>query len=49
MFKTTDGGVSWINVNSASLPNIPINTIVYRNNDLNDAVYIGADIGVFLF
>ena len=49
VFKTTDGGVSWINVNSASLPNIPINTIVYRNNDLNDAVYIGADIGVFYF
>jgi photosystem II stability/assembly factor-like uncharacterized protein len=47
VFKTIDGGTTWTNVNSTSLPNIPINTIVYRNNDVNDAVYIGADIGIF--
>jgi hypothetical protein len=47
VFKTIDGGATWTNVNSTSLPNIPINTIVYRNNDVNDAVYIGADIGIY--
>ncbi len=47
VFKTTDGGATWSNVNSAGLPNLPINTIVYRNNDANGAIYIGADIGVY--
>lgn len=47
VYKTIDGGANWTDVNSSSLPNIPINTIVYRNNDINDAVYIGADIGIF--
>lgn len=47
VFKTTDGGANWSDVNSVGLPNIPINTIVYKKDDLNDAVYIGADIGVY--
>lgn len=47
VYKTIDGGATWTDVNSAGLPNIPINTIVYRNNS-NDEVYIGADIGVFV-
>jgi hypothetical protein len=48
VFKTIDGGTTWTDVSSASLPNIPINTIVYRDNSATDEVYIGADIGVFV-
>ncbi len=48
VFKTTDGGATWTNVFSTGLPNIPINTIIYRNNSANDEVYIGADIGVYV-
>jgi hypothetical protein len=48
VFKTTNGGTAWTDVFSAGLPNIPINTIVYRNNSANDEVYIGADIGVYV-
>lgn len=46
VFETTDGGSTWTNI-SAGLPNIPINTIVYTNGNPNDAIYIGADIGIF--
>lgn len=46
VYKSINGGTSWTNV-SAGLPNIPINTIVYTNNNSNDAIYIGADIGVY--
>ena len=48
VFRTTDGGTTWTNVHSSTLPNIPINTIVYRNDSSNDEVYIGADIGVYV-
>ncbi|HMS68404.1 MAG TPA: hypothetical protein PKD18_09710, partial [Saprospiraceae bacterium] len=47
VYKTTDGGTTWTDVHSAALPNLPINTIVYLKNDPNDAVYIGADIGIY--
>jgi PKD repeat protein len=47
VFKTNDGGLSWINL-SSGLPNIPVNCIVYHNGTLNgDAVYIGTDVGVY--
>ncbi len=45
VFQTNDQGVTWINL-SASIPNIPVSTIVYVNNS-NDALYIGTDVGVF--
>jgi photosystem II stability/assembly factor-like uncharacterized protein len=45
VFQTTDQGVTWTNL-SASIPNIPINHIVYQNNS-NDALYIGTDVGAF--
>lgn len=38
-------GATWINI-SASIPNIPVNCIVFMNNS-NDGVYIGTDLGVF--
>ncbi len=45
VYKSIDGGTSWINV-SAGLPNIPMNTIAYTNNSPTDAVYLGADKGI---
>ena len=46
VFTTTDGGLNWTNI-SAGLPNLPINSIVYVNGTVLDAVYIGADIGIY--
>ncbi len=46
VYKSVDGGTTWTNV-SAGLPNIPMNEIVYTNNSASDAVYVGADIGVY--
>ncbi|MDO6597466.1 hypothetical protein Q4512_11115 [Oceanihabitans sp. 2_MG-2023] len=47
VFKSTDGGVTWTNI-SAGLPNVPINTLVFRNAGIADEIYVGADIGVFI-
>lgn len=43
-----DGGTTIVNV-SGSLPNVPINCIVYdgSNGTIDDRIYIGTDIGVF--
>lgn len=46
VFKSIDGGLTWTNI-SSGLPNLPINTVVYRDNSPQDEVYIGADIGIF--
>lgn len=46
VFKSIDGGITWTNI-STGLPNLPINTIVYKNGSANDAIYIGADIGIY--
>ncbi len=45
VYMTPDWGYSWINI-SGSLPNVPVNCIVYHNNG-KDGIYIGTDIGVF--
>jgi len=45
VYYTNNGGTSWANV-SGTLPNIPVNCIVYQNGS-NDLVYIGTDFGVF--
>ncbi|MBL7922740.1 MAG: T9SS type A sorting domain-containing protein [Bacteroidia bacterium] len=45
VFQTTDQGLSWTNL-SGSIPNIPINCIAYENNS-NDGLYIGTDVGAF--
>ena len=44
-FSSVDGGSTWSNV-SGTLPNIPVNCIVYQNGS-NDALYIGTDFGVY--
>ncbi len=48
VWYTSDGGTNWTNV-TGSLPNVPINCIVFDDNNGNPAgaVYIGTDIGVF--
>lgn len=48
IIKSTDGGDNWANI-TGSLPNVPVNCIIYDDNNGNpdDAIYIGTDIGVF--
>jgi len=45
VYKTENGGQTWLNI-SGSLPNIPVNQIVYQKGS-NDALYIATDLGVF--
>jgi len=45
VYYSDNAGASWTNV-SGTLPNIPVNCIVYENNSA-DAIYIGTDFGVF--
>lgn len=45
VYKSTNGGSTWTNV-SGSLPNLPVNCIVYANGT-NEGIYIGMDVGVF--
>ncbi|GAB1373012.1 hypothetical protein MASR1M45_30760 [Candidatus Kapaibacterium sp.] len=45
VFYSTNAGSSWTNL-SGSLPNVPVNTIVYQRNKQN-RIYVGTDIGVF--
>jgi len=42
---TPDGGSNWYNY-SGSLPNVPINCIVYQNGT-NEGLYVGTDLGVY--
>ncbi len=45
VFMSSNGGTTWTNY-SGTLPNIPVNCIVYQAGT-NDALYIGTDFGVF--
>jgi hypothetical protein len=46
IFKTTDGGTSWINI-SGNLPNVPVNWITL--DPLNpDFIYVATNTGVFV-
>ena len=46
VYKSTNAGGSWTNI-TGSLPNVPVNTIVYDENANNNALYVGTDVGVF--
>ncbi len=46
IFKSTNGGTSFTNI-STGLPNLPINVVRWEPNTLNDAIYAGADVGVY--
>jgi photosystem II stability/assembly factor-like uncharacterized protein len=44
---SSNGGITWNNI-TGSLPNVPINCIVYdASSGTNNGIYIGTDIGVF--
>lgn len=45
VYYSSDAGDTWTNI-SEGLPAIPANCIVYENNS-NDALYVGTDLGVF--
>ena len=46
LFKSTDGGASWIDV-SGNLPDAPLNSIVIDPENPSD-VYVATDVGVFV-
>ena len=46
VYKSIDGGGTWTNL-SAGLPNLPVNVVVSDKGNTNDAIYIGADVGVY--
>ncbi len=46
IYYSTDGGSSWTNT-STGLPNLPVNCVVYENNS-NDRIYVGTDVGVYV-
>lgn len=48
VLRSTNGGTNWTNI-SGSLPNVPVNCIVFQNTTGSPpgAIYIGTDIGVF--
>jgi|GEM_PF-1451387 len=48
VYRSVDGGATWTNI-SAGLPNLPVNTLISQRGSVNDAVYLGADIGIYYF
>lgn len=46
VYYSENAGSTWTNI-SGTLPNVPVNTIVYENTSENNRLYIGTDIGVF--
>lgn len=45
VYYSDDGGVNWDNI-SGSIPNVPVNSIIYQNYS-PQRIFIGTDIGVF--
>lgn len=45
VYVTINGGSNWYNISSATLPNIPINTMAFQSS--MNRLYVGADIGVY--
>ena len=46
VFFSSDGGATWVNYYSTSLPNVPVNCIAYKQGSV-EGLYLGTDIGVF--
>jgi len=46
VFKSTDAGISWVNISGNNLPDIPVHSIVYQDNAKHN-LYIGTDLGVY--
>ena len=45
VYKSADGGTTWNNY-SGTLPNVPVNCIVYEKGT-NEGLYVGTDLGVY--
>ncbi len=45
VYRSFDGGSNWTNV-SGTLPNLPVNVAIH-NNQLEESLYIGMDVGIF--
>ena len=48
VYRTNDAGTTWQNI-SLNLPNIPVNVVVFQENNENDIIYIGTDAGVYYY
>lgn len=46
VYFSDNAGSTWTNV-SGTLPNVPVNTIVYENVSTANRLYVGTDLGVF--
>lgn len=46
VFKTTDGGATWINITYSGLPAVALNCIIHQSGPA-DALYVGTDLGVY--
>ncbi|HEX4887696.1 MAG TPA: T9SS type A sorting domain-containing protein [Luteibaculaceae bacterium] len=46
VFITTNGGTNWTNY-SGTLPNVPVNCVVYQNMPNDKGIFIGTDLGVY--
>lgn len=46
VYESTNRGASWTNITGTSLPNLPVNCIVYQGES-NEDLYIGTDMGVY--
>ncbi len=47
-FRTTNLGTNWTN-ESSGLPNVPANCVVVDRGSISPDVYVGTDIGVFIY
>jgi photosystem II stability/assembly factor-like uncharacterized protein len=45
VYRSDNGGSTWTNI-SGTLPNVPVNCIVFQNNS-PERLYVGTDIGVY--
>jgi photosystem II stability/assembly factor-like uncharacterized protein len=46
VFQSTDGGLTWNNIDNGRLPDVPHNAVVVQS-DNPDRVYVANDVGVF--
>ena len=46
VFESKNAGGDWVNISGNSLPNLPVNCIVFQSSSKDD-LYIGTDIGVY--
>jgi photosystem II stability/assembly factor-like uncharacterized protein len=48
VFRSDDAGQTWNNI-SKGLPNVPVNAIEFARGSLDNTVYIGTDVGIYVF